>query len=73
MRFGNFDTYLYSLKFRTLNLWKLFRHQIIFDATDQVLRLVILRRLTSKLLFRTQKTADEESHVSKGSVCFFPF
>jgi hypothetical protein len=42
-----------------------------FKNADQVLKYVILRRPTSKLLFRTQQSADEESHVSKGSVCFF--
>jgi hypothetical protein len=44
-----------------------------FENADQVLKYVILRRLTSKLLFRIQQPADEESHVSKGSVCFFRF
>jgi hypothetical protein len=42
-----------------------------FENADQVLKYVILRSPTSKLLFRTQQPADEESHVSKGSVCFF--
>jgi hypothetical protein len=42
-----------------------------FENADQVLKYVILRRPTSKLLFLTQQPADEESHVSKGSVCFF--
>jgi hypothetical protein len=41
------------------------------ENADQVLKYVILRRPTSKLLFRTQQPADEESQVSKGSVCFF--
>jgi hypothetical protein len=42
-----------------------------FENADQILKYVILRRPTSKLLFRTQQPADEESHVSKRLSLFF--
>jgi hypothetical protein len=54
-----------------MNLTGLYPSNSNFENADQVLKYVILRRPTSKLLFRTQQPADEESHVSKGSVCFF--
>jgi hypothetical protein len=43
-----------------------------FENADQVLKYVILRRPTSKLLLRTQQPADEESFFSGHGFVFFP-
>jgi hypothetical protein len=67
--FGLPNQFVFIPYFSTLVM--VFSSNSNFENADQVLKYVILRRPTSKLLFRTQQPADEESHVSKGSVCFF--